>query len=78
MHSVNRFLIVSTVSVIHDRHRDASRRRYPTPATPFVCELCDSALVLAVGPARVLVTNRHRGLRFARSKLKKHKPPCMR
>jgi hypothetical protein len=48
-----------------DRHRDASRRHHPTPATPFVCglyrQLRLQAVLSALGPARVLVTNRHRG-----------------
>jgi hypothetical protein len=48
-------------SSLADRHRDASRRHHPTPATPFVCEPVRQPKCLALGPARVLVTNRHRG-----------------
>jgi hypothetical protein len=65
--------MITLCSVAHfaDRHRDASRRHHPTPATLFL-EACDCR-VLQCGPARVLVTNRHRGALHSTQQTEKRK-----
>jgi hypothetical protein len=80
LRQVSTMITLCSVAHFADRHRDASRRHHPTPATPFVFELCDREVLYGVGPCP---RSRHepspRVNSTARSKLKNAKatnPAC--